>query len=115
MEFERKIRIVCQTVTGQNRAQLWRAKTMISLTKAKSEYTLDPENWDEFRSLGHQMIDDMIAHLSTLDQQPAWRQMPAATEHASGSQCHTLPSSDSFGQPKTMAESRDVTASSVRK
>jgi hypothetical protein len=24
------------------------------------EETLDPENWDEFRALGHKMLDDMI-------------------------------------------------------
>ena len=24
------------------------------------EETLDPENWDELRALGHKMLDDMI-------------------------------------------------------
>lgn len=52
---------------------------MIDLTKEKTAYTLDPENWDQFRSLGHQMIDDMVAHLSTLNDQPAWQEMPAHT------------------------------------
>lgn len=38
--------------------------------------TLDPADWDEFRRLGHQMLDDMCDHLSTLHEQPAWRAMP---------------------------------------
>ena len=29
---------------------------------------LDPADWDELRSLGHQMVDDLIAHLSSLDE-----------------------------------------------
>jgi aromatic-L-amino-acid decarboxylase len=38
--------------------------------------SLDPANWDEFRALAHRMVDDMLDHLSTLRQQPAWRPMP---------------------------------------
>jgi glutamate/tyrosine decarboxylase-like PLP-dependent enzyme len=30
------------------------------------EETLDPENWDEFRKLAHNMLDDMITHLETV-------------------------------------------------
>lgn len=40
------------------------------------EETLDPQNWDDLRALGHRMVDDMIDHLSTLREQPAWREMP---------------------------------------
>jgi aromatic-L-amino-acid decarboxylase len=40
------------------------------------EETLDPRNWDQLRALGHQMLDDMITHLSTLREQPAWQAMP---------------------------------------
>ncbi|HEV7591440.1 MAG TPA: pyridoxal-dependent decarboxylase [Longimicrobium sp.] len=40
------------------------------------ELTLDPPDWDEFRALAHRMVDDTIAHLSSLHEQPAWRQMP---------------------------------------
>jgi glutamate/tyrosine decarboxylase-like PLP-dependent enzyme len=40
------------------------------------ELTLDPADWDEFRALAHRMVDDTIAHLSSLHEQPAWRQMP---------------------------------------
>jgi aromatic-L-amino-acid decarboxylase len=40
------------------------------------ELTLDPRDWESFRALGHRMLDDMVDHLSTLREQPAWRQMP---------------------------------------
>jgi glutamate/tyrosine decarboxylase-like PLP-dependent enzyme len=44
---------------------------------ASPELTLDPADWDEFRSLAHRMVDDTIAHLSSLHEQPAWREMPS--------------------------------------
>jgi aromatic-L-amino-acid/L-tryptophan decarboxylase len=44
--------------------------------------TLDPADWGEFRALAHQMVDDMIDHLSTLRDQPAWRPMPAPVRQA---------------------------------
>lgn len=40
------------------------------------ELTLDPADWDEFRALAHRMVDDTIANLSSLREQPAWREMP---------------------------------------
>jgi aromatic-L-amino-acid decarboxylase len=30
------------------------------------EYGLDPENWDEFRVLGHRMLDEMLTNLQTI-------------------------------------------------
>ena len=30
--------------------------------------TLDPENWDEFSELGHQMLDDMVNFLKTMNE-----------------------------------------------
>ena len=38
--------------------------------------TLDPHDWDEFRSFGHRVLDDIIDHLASLRQQPAWQPMP---------------------------------------
>jgi Glutamate decarboxylase and related PLP-dependent proteins len=38
--------------------------------------TLDPADWTSFRALAHRMVDDMLDHLSTLPEQPAWREMP---------------------------------------
>ena len=51
------------------------------------EETLDPatpEEWAAFRQLGRRMVDDMLAHLASLHQQPVWREMPAAVRRALG-------------------------------
>jgi aromatic-L-amino-acid/L-tryptophan decarboxylase len=40
------------------------------------ELTLDPDNWENLRSLGHRMVDDIFDHLSTLREQPAWQPVP---------------------------------------
>ena len=44
--------------------------------------TLDPENWDEFRSLAHQMIDDTVDYLQNVRTRPAWRPMPAEVRNS---------------------------------
>ncbi|HEU5154252.1 MAG TPA: pyridoxal-dependent decarboxylase [Gemmatimonadales bacterium] len=41
-----------------------------------SNQTLDPSDWAAFRTLGHRMVDDMIAFLASLHDAPAWRAMP---------------------------------------
>lgn len=40
------------------------------------QHSLDPADWQQFRLLAHRMVDDMLHHLSTLRDQPAWREMP---------------------------------------
>lgn len=40
------------------------------------EYSLDPQNWEEFRQLGHQMMDDMLNYLQTLRERPVWQPVP---------------------------------------
>lgn len=40
------------------------------------EETLDPENWDEMRKLGHQMLDDMFEYLITIRKRPVWQEIP---------------------------------------
>jgi aromatic-L-amino-acid decarboxylase len=50
-----------------------------------AEETLDPrtpEEWAEFGALAHRMVDDMLAHLAALHEQPAWRAMPDAVREA---------------------------------
>jgi aromatic-L-amino-acid decarboxylase len=39
--------------------------------------TLDPADWDAFAALAHRMVDDMLGHLRTLRDRPAWQPMPA--------------------------------------
>lgn len=35
--------------------------------------TLDPENWDDVRTLGHQMLDDMFIYLQAVRDHPVWQ------------------------------------------
>lgn len=39
------------------------------------EKTLDPEDWESMRALGHRMLDDMLDYLKTVRQHP-WRHAP---------------------------------------
>ncbi len=41
------------------------------------EESLDPQDWSTLRSLGHQMVDDMLSYLETVRARPAWQSMPA--------------------------------------
>ncbi len=43
---------------------------------ATTDATLDPEDWDAFRTLAHQMVDDSIDFLRTLPDRPAWSPVP---------------------------------------
>ena len=41
-----------------------------------AEESLDPQDWEQLRSLGHRMLDDMLDFLSTLRDKPAWQAVP---------------------------------------
>ena len=45
-------------------------------SKAKHEETLDPEDWESTRKLGHKMIDDMVDYLRTVRERPVWQNIP---------------------------------------
>src|SRR4030042_5357190 len=45
-----------------------------------TEITLDPQEWDSVRLLGHLMLDDMITHLATLRERPVWQPIPTQVE-----------------------------------
>jgi aromatic-L-amino-acid decarboxylase len=49
---------------------------------SNDELTLDPADWAEFGTLAHRMVDDMLAHLASLRDQPAWREMPAVVRES---------------------------------
>lgn len=52
---------------------------MVSPSSSPSHATLDPrtpEEWQAFSTLAHQMLDDMVEHLSTLTDKPAWQPVP---------------------------------------
>lgn len=40
------------------------------------EESLDPQDWDAMRALGHRMIDDLMDHLATIRDEPAWKPVP---------------------------------------
>ncbi len=44
----------------------------------RTDTSLDPEDWDALRALGHRMIDDMFDQLAGLRDQPVWRKLPEA-------------------------------------
>jgi aromatic-L-amino-acid decarboxylase len=43
-----------------------------------TEETLDPENWESMRALGHRMLDDMLDYTETLRERPVWQNAPEA-------------------------------------
>ncbi len=46
------------------------------------EETLDPEDWEELRELGHRMLDDMLTYLQTVRERPLWRPMPEEVQQS---------------------------------
>ena len=40
--------------------------------------TLDPDDWDGLRTLGHRMLDDMIDAMAQLRERPVWQPVPDA-------------------------------------
>ena len=41
------------------------------------EETLDPQDWDAMRLLGHRMVDDMMDYLRTIRDRPVWQPIPS--------------------------------------
>jgi aromatic-L-amino-acid decarboxylase len=40
------------------------------------EETLDPEDWESMRALGHEMLDDMLDYVKTVRERPVWQHAP---------------------------------------
>lgn len=40
------------------------------------EETLDPEDWESIRALGHRMLDDMVDYMQTVRERPVWQHAP---------------------------------------
>jgi len=49
-------------------------------TPLPPELTLDPQNWDELRVLGHRMLDDMFDYLARVRERPVWQPFPDAVK-----------------------------------
>jgi aromatic-L-amino-acid decarboxylase len=45
---------------------------------------LDPENWEEYRQLAHEMLDDSLDYLRDVRDRPTWKPMPADVRKALG-------------------------------
>jgi aromatic-L-amino-acid/L-tryptophan decarboxylase len=41
-----------------------------------AEESLDPQDWEALRELGHRMVDEMFAFLETVRERPTWQPMP---------------------------------------
>src|SRR5579872_6219256 len=46
--------------------------------KTANEENLDPANWEEFRRLAHQVLDDALDYQATVRERPAWQPIPPA-------------------------------------
>ena len=44
------------------------------------ERSLDPDDWEALRSLGHRTLDDMIDYLQSVRERPAWQPLPEAAK-----------------------------------
>jgi glutamate/tyrosine decarboxylase-like PLP-dependent enzyme len=47
-----------------------------ALPQTQSGETLDPQNWDDIRALGHRMLDDMIDYAANIRDRPVWQPIP---------------------------------------
>ncbi len=47
---------------------------------AKNEETLDPEDWENLRALGHRMVDEMLDYLQRVRERPVWQPIPLAVK-----------------------------------
>jgi glutamate/tyrosine decarboxylase-like PLP-dependent enzyme len=43
------------------------------------ERSLDPEDWEELRKLGHRAFDDVVEYLKSVRERPVWQALPAAS------------------------------------
>lgn len=46
-------------------------------TTLRQNESLDPENWQDLRQLGHRMLDDMLDYLEQVRERPVWKPIPA--------------------------------------
>jgi aromatic-L-amino-acid decarboxylase len=49
---------------------------------AQESSSLDPDDWEQFRAMGHQMLDDMVDYLRTVRDRPVWQSPPPEVRHA---------------------------------
>jgi aromatic-L-amino-acid decarboxylase len=42
----------------------------------EAEETLDPDDWEAMRQLGHRMLDDMLDYMKSVRERPVWQHVP---------------------------------------
>lgn len=57
-------------------------KNTLPDTDESYEETLDPADWDDFRSLAHRMLDDALTYLQTVCERPVWQPVSVAAKAA---------------------------------
>jgi len=50
------------------------------MSDPKDVPSLDPNDWEGYRELAHEMLDRMLDHQRQIAEEPAWRQVPEAVE-----------------------------------
>jgi aromatic-L-amino-acid decarboxylase len=60
-------------------------------SKNISEETLDPDDWESARKLGHKMLDDMVDYLKTVRERPVWQNIPQQVKSQFTSPAPTTP------------------------
>jgi aromatic-L-amino-acid decarboxylase len=53
-----------------------KGKHMTAEKNLPIEESLDPEDWEAVRHVGHRMLDDMLDYLKTVRERPAWQHAP---------------------------------------
>ena len=72
LEISCTIRFGCQ----QTFAKVWVFKIQLEHAVSVDDISLDPQDWTAIRSLGHQIMDDMVDYLRDLRLRPTWQQIP---------------------------------------
>lgn len=49
---------------------------MNDMKRTSGRPSLDPENWDEMRELGHRMLDDTLDYIADVRKRPVWQPIP---------------------------------------
>lgn len=51
-------------------------------TQNITEESLDPQDWEALRLLGHRMVDDLLEYLENIRERPAWQPIPQDVKEA---------------------------------
>ncbi len=46
------------------------------MKKTNDYETLDPDNWDDLRSLAHRIVDDAVDYIAKVEERPVWQPLP---------------------------------------